>query len=57
MCTECHLIGEYTMIYTYFSVLNKRSEKETWSLVKVKAVYYHPAYLTILQSTTCKMPG
>ena len=23
----------------------------------VKAVYYHPAYLTHLQSTSCKMPG
>ena len=23
----------------------------------VKAVYCHPAYLTYLQSTSCKMPG
>ena len=23
----------------------------------VKAVYYHPAYLTYVQSTSCKMPG
>ena len=23
----------------------------------VKAVYYHPAYLTYMQSTLCKMPG
>ena len=23
----------------------------------VKAVYYHPAYLTCVQSTSCKMPG
>ena len=23
----------------------------------VKAVYYHPAYLTSMQSTSCKMPG
>ena len=23
----------------------------------VKAVYYHPAYLTSTQSTSCKMPG
>ena len=23
----------------------------------VKAVYYHPAYLTYMQSTSCKMPG
>ena len=23
----------------------------------VKAVYYHPAYLTYRQSTSCKMPG
>ena len=34
-------------------------EKQTASkLVKedVKAVYYHPAYLTYMQSTSCKMP-
>ena len=23
----------------------------------VKAVYYHPAYLTYMQSTSCEMPG
>ena len=23
----------------------------------VKAVYYHPAYLTYTQSTSCEMPG
>ena len=23
----------------------------------VKAVYYHPAYLTSMQSTSCEMPG
>ena len=23
----------------------------------VKAVYFHPAYLTYMQSTSCKMPG
>ena len=23
----------------------------------VKAIYYHPAYLTYMQSTSCKMPG
>ena len=23
----------------------------------VKAIYYHPAYLTSMQSTSCKMPG
>ena len=23
----------------------------------VKAVYYHPAYLTYMQSTLCEMPG
>ena len=23
----------------------------------VKAVYRHPAYLTYMQSTSCKMPG
>ena len=23
----------------------------------IKAVYYHPAYLTFMQSTSCEMPG
>ena len=23
----------------------------------IKAVYYHPAYVTSMQSTSCKMPG
>ena len=23
----------------------------------IEAVYYHPAYLTYMQSTTCEMPG
>ena len=23
----------------------------------IKAVYFHPAYLTSMQSTTCEMPG
>ena len=23
----------------------------------IKAVYYHPAYLTYIQSTSCEMPG
>ena len=55
--SECHLTGEQTMIYSYFSVLNKKVRKRFWSLVKVKAVYYHPAYLTCMQSTSCEMPG
>ena len=25
--------------------------------VYIKAVYYHPAYLTYMQSTSCEMPG
>ena len=25
--------------------------------VYVKTVYYHPAYLTYMQSTSCEMPG
>ena len=23
----------------------------------IKAVYYHPAYITYMQSTSCEMPG
>ena len=29
-----------------------KKEKE-----KVRAVYYHPAYLTYMRSTSCEMPG
>ena len=35
-------------------------EKQTGSKLEkeyVKAVYCHPAYLTYMQSTSCKMPG
>ena len=35
-------------------------EKQTDSKLRkeyVKAVYCHPAYLTYMQSTSCKMPG
>ena len=35
-------------------------EQETGSKLGkeyLKAVYYHPAYLTYMQSTSCKMPG
>ena len=28
-----------------------------WKLEYVKAVYCHPAYLTYMQGTSCKMPG
>ena len=28
-----------------------------WRLEYVKAVYCHPAYLTYMQGTSCKMPG
>ena len=28
-----------------------------WEKEYVKAVYYHPAYLSCMQSTSCKMPG
>ena len=38
------------------------SDMEQWTsskLVKeyIKVVYYHPAYLTYMQSTSCEMPG
>ena len=37
-------------------------KKDTINLIKigkgyVQAVYYHPAYLTYMQSTSCDMPG
>ena len=35
-------------------------EQQTYSKLEkehIKAVYYHPAYLTSMQSTSCKMPG
>ena len=28
-----------------------------WEKEYIKAVYCHPAYLTYMQSTSCKMPG
>ena len=39
-----------------------RSDKEQWigtilGNEYVKAVYFHPAYLTFMQSTLCEMPG
>ena len=40
----------------------KELDMEQWTGSKlgkeyVKTVYYHPAYLTSMQSTSCKMPG
>ena len=37
-------------------------DMEQWTCSKlgkehIKAVYYHPAYLTYMQTTSCKMPG
>ena len=35
-------------------------EQQTGSKLRkeyVKAVYYHPAYLTYMQSTSCEIPG
>ena len=40
--------------------LEKDMEQGTGSIMGkeyVKAVYWHPAYLTYMQSTSCKMPG
>ena len=39
-----------------------RTDMEQWTGSKlgkeyIKAVYCHPAYLTYMQSTSCKMPG
>ena len=39
-----------------------KSDMERWTGSKfekeyVKAVYYHPVYLTSMQSTSCEMPG
>ena len=28
-----------------------------WGKEYIKAIYYHPAYLTYMQSTSCEMPG
>ena len=35
-------------------------EQETgsrWGKEYIKTVYFHPAYLTYMQSTSCEMPG
>ena len=40
--------------------LEPDKEQQTGSKLEkeyVKAVYCHPAYLTYMQSTSCKMPG
>ena len=40
--------------------LELNMEKQTGSKYEkeyVKAAYYHPAYLTYMQSTSCKTPG
>ena len=40
--------------------LEQDMEQQTgskWGKEYVKAVYCHPAYLTYMQSTSCKMPG
>ena len=40
----------------------KELDMEQWTGSKlgkeyIKAVYYHPAYVTSMQSTSCEMPG
>ena len=43
-----------------YSKLEPDMEQQTGSKLGkeyVKAVYCHPAYLTYMQSTSCKMPG
>ena len=39
-----------------------KTDMEQWTGSKlgkeyIKAIYYHPAYLTYMQSTSCEMPG
>ena len=43
----------------FFGVSSRRSYRFGSEFGKeyIKAVYYHPAYLTYMQSTSCKMPG
>ena len=35
----------------------KQRTGSKWGKEYIKAVYCHPAYLTYMQSTSCKMPG
>ena len=32
-------------------------DMEQWTGSKLGTIYYHPAYLTSVQSTSCEMPG
>ena len=44
--------GQEATVRTGHGTTDSKQEKEY-----VKAVYCHPAYLTFMQSTSCKMPG
>ena len=44
----------------YRSRSNRTGHGTDWLQIRkkyIKAVYCHPAYLTYMQSTSCKMPG
>ena len=46
------------MIHTVqaFGVVHEAEVYVFLELSYIKTVYYHPAYLTYMQSTTCEMP-
>ena len=45
-------IKTFSLEYNCFMMFYSKLRKEY-----IKAVYYHPAYLTYMQSTSCEMPG
>ena len=47
VCLECHLIGEQTMIYSYFCVLNKKSEKEILEFSKGQGCLLSPCLFNL----------
>ena len=56
---DCSLLGSSIHGIFQARVLEWMEQQSGYKLGKeyVKAVYCHPAYLTHMQSTSCKMPG
>ena len=55
-----HLTCLLRNLYAGEEVTELDTEQRTGSKLGkeyIKAVYYHPAYLTSMQSTSCEMPG
>ena len=49
--------GQSIAVSASTSVLPEHQTGSKLGKEYIKAVYHHPAYLTYMQSTSCKMPG